>query len=554
MLILTKLVRGFIMDDIISKIYVIICLLIVIFIIGSCTDRFNRVNTPSNQLSASTLGGNNLGQLFARAQDVGVREDNPNDFYAVHSIYTDNYSEYLAYASPNQSTDQLRELGPRTNAMWNSWYGVAAPPLYFVRTYTKEHNMKVANAVANIWRVVIFDQVTDLWGPIIYSNFGNGKSSVGYDSQQSVYMSFFKELTDAVNILKQHRGKSVFASSDLVFGGDVDKWLKFANSLKLRLSMRIRYVDPKKAKEEAESAVNPNNGGVMESIGDNAELKTTANTKNPYSVITNWGEARMSATMESILVGYKDPRLPEYFNPAADGDVDGNGSPYEGLRNGTPTSQRNASILDSKHSDMNSKYFNLSSGGTNPPIKIMAVSEVDFLRAEGALIGWDMSGSAKHFYNLGIKNSLKARTNASPSEINNYINSTNKPIAPHDGYGLPPLTDIPVKFMTGASQETKLEQIITQKWIALFPNSVEAYAEQRRTGFPRQYTRVASLNPNIPPNGQLSRLKFPSGEYDNNTKAVKAAIKLLRNDKDKNYTHVWWDVKKNKVPFVSPSP
>src|SRR5699024_9963604 len=151
------------------------------------------------------------------------------------------------------------------------------------------------------------------------SEFGNGETSVAYDTQEFVYNDFFEKLSEARNTLLNTDRTSVFPENDLIFEGDVNKWLKFANSLQLRAAMRIRYVDPQKAQEKAEEAVNPANGGVMTSNTDNATITTTENNKNTYSTITDWGEFRMSATMESIMVGYNDPRVSEYFNPIEEG-------------------------------------------------------------------------------------------------------------------------------------------------------------------------------------------------------------------------------------------
>src|SRR5699024_6798557 len=225
--------------------------------------------------------------------------------------------------------------------------------LDFVISFTAENDMEVAHAVANIYKVQFYQEITDLWGPIISSEFGNGETSVAYDTQESIYKDFFEILGNARNTLLNTSRTAAFSQNDLIFEGDLNRWLKFANSLQLRAAMRIRFVDPQKAQEKAEEAVDPANGGIMTSNADNATITTTENNKNTYSTITDWGEYRMSATMESFMVGYNDPRVSEYFNPIEKGQ----GGPYKGLRNGIPKGDKDQAFLNSHFSDMNTKYF-----------------------------------------------------------------------------------------------------------------------------------------------------------------------------------------------------
>src|SRR5690606_23870977 len=112
------------------------------------------------------------------------------------------------------------------------------------------------------------------------------------------------------------------------------------------------------AKAEAEKAVS---GGVMMSNEDNAMVLTTLQSQNPLSSqIVNYNNWRMSAAMESILVGFDDPRLAEYFNPAVAGDSDGNGNPYEGLRNGQAV--EDMVNLNDTHSNMHTKWWPIAQG------------------------------------------------------------------------------------------------------------------------------------------------------------------------------------------------
>lgn len=247
----------------------------------------------------------------------------------------------------------------------------------------------------------------------------------------------------------------------------------------------------------------------------------------------------MSASMHSVLVGYEDPRLPAYFNEAG-GRLGGNDG-YKGLRNGLPASEKTADI-NNAHSFVDTKWLPIADGGSNLPNLVMSAAEVFFLCAEGALRGWNMGGTAEDFYNQGIRLSLGQWTTATSAQIEGYINSTNQPIPLTDKWNSPAMSTIPVSYQSAASFETQLEQIITQKWIGLYPDGREAWAERRRTGYPVGYAVINSLNPDIARTDLVRRLSFTIGEQSNNSVAVEAARSLL-GGADNNTTRVWWDAK-----------
>lgn len=506
----------------------------VLFLPG-CTDNFQALNTPDDKLVASEVGATSLGQAFGRAQWQGAQAKR-NTMHSWQNLFQDSYAQYF---SNSLSSDQYVEAG-----FLNGWnYAGAGWNLNFVREFTRENDMAPENAVANIWRVQQYQLLTDVWGPIPYSEVGNGEKTVPYDSQESIYKDFLNRLENAVETLENNRSARPFGDGDLLYRGNVNKWIKYANSLQLRVAMRMSDVEPGLAKQEAEEAVNR---GVIESNEDNATLHTTPNNVNHYQTITGWGYFRMSTSMESVLEGYDDPRLSEYFNPAKNGDRDGDGSPYEGISIGAGPDSPG---FEPHFSDMDTRWLSESlGGGSNPPWPVMFASEVYFLRAEGALRGWNMGGTAEELYNKGIQMSLsQERVGASPEEIEKYINSGKTPVSPKDRWNLGPMSDIPVKFQSGADKETKLEQIITQKWIALYPMSPQAWAEMRRTGYPRGFSITKSLNQD----GVSSNQVFPrftydhTGEYENNPEGVNDAVENLLGGPDANNTLLWWDVKQD---------
>ena len=521
-----------------KSLYRYICMLLVIFVIGGCTNNFEQLNTNPLALTADKVDASLIGLAFAQTQ-YNTMNGVHWRFQISQNLFADLFCQYFATTHPNFDSDRYTQVGRWSDLAWTSFYGQAAPNIKFVEDFTGENGLTVQNAVAKIWRVMGYHRITDYWGPVPYSQFGNGETTVAYDDQESIYRNFFTTLDEAVSVLKSNMDGNAFGSNDLVYSGDAAKWLTFANSLRLRLAMRVKHVDPALAKSEAEKAVSD---GVMISNDDNAYVQTTSTSPNPINTITNWGEYRMSATMESVLKGYEDPRTGTYFNPAVDGDRadDPDDFPYEGMRNGQSKIQLNDSKnLD--HSDVGD-HFQPSNITGNPPIVVMRAAEVFFLRAEGALEGWSMGGDAKDLYEEGIRMSITEWTATSGADIDTYIAGTNPPADPDDSS--PAVTDIPVAFDGGGSMERQLEQIITQKWLALYPDGWEAWAELRRTGYPKTFPRLNSDNPDVGVNDVMSRMVYVTSEFDNNPQGVQGGISTSEiGGNDKGNVKVWWDKK-----------
>ena len=413
------------MNKVISNLVIVTML---ILFVSSCTDNFEEINTDPLVLDQSAIAESPLlqGQALAYSQFTSMN-GGPGEFQLSQNLFSDVWAQYFATTASGFESDRYEQVGRWSDAAWRFFYGDAAPQLKLVEDITAENGNAVGNAIAKIWRVHSYQRMTDHWGPIPYSSFGNGELSVPFDSQQAIYDDFFVTLDEAVAQLNANPGGTSFTAGDLVYTGNGDQWLKFANSLRLRAAMRIKYVDVTKAQQEAEKAVA---AGVFSDNSDNARVATTDDNRNPLATITNWGEFRMSATMESILEGYEDPRLPEYFAPAVDGDSDDDGSPYEGLLNGQTRIELETS-KNADHSDLGIRFLDPANGGTNPAILVMNAAEVYFLRAEGALEGWSMGGSAQELYEEGIRTSMADQTGADAAAVEAYVASTNTPVLTH---------------------------------------------------------------------------------------------------------------------------
>lgn len=510
------------------KKYILLILAISAVFIG-CTEDFTELNTDKTNLTEATVDATTIGLVFAQSVPSalmhlpqGTETYFPYLFQTAQALFPDLYVQYFATTFDGFQSDQHEIIGGWNGGTWSGFYEDCAPQLKFFTDYTSENDLPVENAIGKVWTAFAYNRMTTFYGPIPFSQFGNGEKSVAYDSQESIYNEHFRMLDEAVAVLSS-ASTTVLGDNDGIYQGDPSKWYKFANTLRLRLAIQIQKANPTLAKAEAEKAVA---AGVIESVSDNAMMTTNSlSNKNAYNVISAWSEFRMSASMESALKGFEDPRLPEYFSPAENGDSDGDGSPYEGIRNGQTLEARADGDIDlaGSNSNVGPRYLPEALGAV--PYPVMRAAEAYLSRAEGALLGWNMGGSVKDLYESGINASLEEW--GTPDAA--YASSANTPAPVGDSFGTPALSDIPIAFETGSSTARQLEQVMTQKWIALYPDSWTSWVDVRRTGFPTLFDRVQvspSGEPGVGVGDIMSRLTYVSNEYDTNGDAVNAALAL----------------------------
>lgn len=504
--------------------------LLLSIVFTGCTDKFDEINTPENVLSDDKIDAATVGQAFGYAQYYGL---GAVYVQVQENLHAHLYAQYFTSTVANFSTERYTANGTWVDLFWKKFYSEPALMQLATEKVTAANNMPVANAIAKVWRVEMYHRMTDYFGPIIYSQFGNQQTSVPFDAQKDIYYDFFKTLDEAVAVLKAPSGYA-FGNHDQVYKGDAAKWLKFANSLRLRLAIRLAYVEPAKAKAEAEKAVAD---GVILSNSDNAAVASTLNNTNILSRITYLKDFRASSGLMSALKGYNDPRLSVYYSPAE------SGGQYTALRNGLPASDR-GSTLAPVTSFVGPQWLgNPPRPGTVNPTVVLTAAEVAFLRAEGALRGWNMGGTAQGFYNSGISLSLTQNVpGITPTQIAAYQTSMATPAALTDKWGSPAMSSIPVLYDIAGSFEKQLEQIITQKWLAVYPDGYEAWAERRRTGYPRGYSLIGSDNPDLSRTDLARRVIYAPSEVTTNKAAYEAALGLLGGP-DNMKTRVWWDKK-----------
>jgi fructose-specific component phosphotransferase system IIB-like protein len=512
---------------------------------SSCTKEFNALNTNPNQVTKAQAAGDfqYIGGFFPVMQE--------NIFSTVDYIYqvqqnlnADVFSGYMMsgdpFGGPNNTNYFMKTawnyyaFDQAYNNIMNGWAQV--------KTEARPQDQHFV-AMALILKVEGLHRVTDIYGPLPYSKYKSSAFIIPYDSQQAIYTQFFAELDTAVTTLtayvKANPGATPFKPFDLIYNGDYKQWLKFANTLRLRLAMHIVYADPTLAEAQAEKAVaDPN--GLLSAATDDAFLSngTLFTYQNPIWNITNaYGDIDMGAPMESILKGYNDPRITNYFLPST--AVAGT---EKGIRNGVAIS-----------SGTQYAGFSLINDAASTPIQIMVASESYFLRAEGALRGWKMgSGTAQSFYEAGITLAFQERGVTMPAGYLTDATSTAAPyvdptasvnnIAAGSSY----LNDITIAWNASDTFEHNLQRIITQKWIAMFPDGQEAWTEFRRTGYPHLFPVVVNNSGGtISTTDFIRRLPFPSDEVTNNPTGVQSGITELGGP-DVGGTKLWWDKNTNQ--------
>ena len=391
-------------------------------------------------------------------------------------------------------------------------------------------------------------RVTDIYWPIPYSqmlsndNLGENLS-VPYDSQEQVYTQMLKELEEADKVLEENKDLSseAFRKLEDLYYGNISKWRKFLHSMQLRIAMRMSYVNPTEAQRIAQNAVA---AGVIEANEDNAMLHVAENRSE--LLFNNWNDYRISADLVSVMKGYEDPRLDAMFVKGTN-VVEVDGEPKEvndfyGVRIG---------IFTEKKDDMINLYSKQIISSTDPYLWMNA-AEVTFLRAEGALRGWDMGGEPQALYEKAIALSFEER---GATGADKYVKDAEKKpvkyVDPMGAYSADAVSEITIAWEQGSGKEIferNLERIITQKWIAIFPLGLEAWAEHRRTGYPRLLPAVENKDPNNSVDIAIGprRLPYPADEYNSNAANIAKAVQML-GGADAAGTPLWWDAKDHSV-------
>lgn len=519
----------------------------------SCTSDYLEINSNPCQPGNLTPDGYGLSSAMSNIAGCVVSPD-VNTAQFTDCLLGGPMGGYYADSKSSGWDNTISNYNPTDN--WTNVFlksDKIIPVLYtnltVVEKLCEESGDNIPLMVANIIKVAAMSRVTDAYGPIPYSQIGkDGKVETPYDPQDKVYDNFFEELTLSVKELNakliDNPEYRLPSSADYVYEGDIRKWIRFANSLKMRLAMRIVYADKSKAEAMFTEAMNPANGGYIEDNSQNAQWNYFRSSSNPIYVASRYnsaegsmtgGDSHAAADIICYMNGYSDNRRERYFVKSEYGWPE-----YVGVRRGIELSTLGKNAR---------KYSGINVSESDPVIWMNA-AEVYFLRAEAVAVqGFANSyetAAAKSLYETGIAKSFE-QWNA---EIGSYLESESQPESYNDPENensyQTPISTITVKWNEGAPQEEKQERIIVQKWLANWTLGNEAWADYRRTGYPKLIPATTAGNKSggkVDSERGARRMPYPSDEYVSNKQNVQEAVSKYLHGPDEMGTRMWWDCK-----------
>ncbi len=403
----------------------------------------------------------------------------------------------IQYAEP----DRYDVSNSTFTSLWNTGYSTLITDLNTILNFPDNQVSSNYKGIALTLRSWVFLLLTDAYGSIPYQEAGL-KITPAYNTQKEVYTGLLADLTQAQSLLATANGS---VSGDVVYSGNISKWKKLVNSLRLRIALRISDKEPDLAKQAAIAATG-DAAGLLAGNSDTFQfVYASSPQQNPASAwFDTRDDYRISKTMVDKLYELSDPRLPVYAQLPSDASV----GKYVGGANGL------------SNSDANSQGFaKTSKPGTyflapQSPAVIFSYSEVLFARAEAVARGY-IPGDADQLYKSAITASFNQFGITDVTVISNYLNQAS------------------VKY--DATNYAK--SIGIQKWIAFFGQGLDAFAEWRRLDYP-----VLTAGPATVLDGQIpSRFFYPGTEQSLNGVSYKAAISAQ--GKDLLTTKLWFDVK-----------
>ncbi|WDF54184.1 SusD/RagB family nutrient-binding outer membrane lipoprotein [Mucilaginibacter sp. KACC 22063] len=487
----------------------------------SCKKNFTDLNTNPNAVTTSTPA-----YMFTKAEYDGTA--NMLNLLLGTMQYTTSYNDVAGFGS-KYIASQVNTTSASFSSAYPNEINELKEVIKVVKTDPTQVNLY---AEARIWRVYCFSRLTDLYGDIPYSQAAEGYTdgifTPSYDAQKDIYADMLNELDQAAQSLDA--SKTTFGAADLIYGGNVSQWKKFAYSLMLRLGMRLTKVDATSAQTWVTKAIS---GGVILQDADVAKMSYKGAgqdiNKNPLAlnlynsdyIAANGNTNQEGGKYQDVFINYlkqtKDPRLGVVsIVYTSAGVTDTTFAKQQGMPATLSSKPANFSSL----SEPNPATVLLMSS----PRLVFTAAESYFLLAEAALRGWYTGATAQQCYNNGTSAAMRqwaiiggTAGTISTNQINTYLK--------YNGLN------------TAGSVDAQMNQIYTQFWVSIFPDAQEVFASYRRTGYP-------ALTPNNYP-GNITggvifrRMLYPLSEQNLNAKSYAAAIS--RQGADNVLTRIWWD-------------
>lgn len=488
------------------KIFPVIALLFTVF--SACTDNFEDINTDPNRPKDVTPGVL-LGQMQYRIVN--------NSIQASRS-FTHELMQVDAPRSSTSGQGLHRYVVNPGQAVWTSFYDrlTDVQDIYSIADQRKENNYK---AIALVYKSWAYSILTDLYGDVPYSQAikaAEGNFSPAFDKQKDIYVQLLKDLETANTLFDDT--KALTYGGDMLYNANalsgsknpgIQRWKKFANSLRLRLLLRISKRDGEinVTQQINEILANPATYPVFTSTADDAIFRYPGTYPyfNPYynARTLDWRDGTyFTKFFLSKLNSTNDPRRSVWVIPVT---VNG-ASVYQGIESGYPTSLEYVVGKNSSYPDALK---------TLPQLGVMMTfAEVEFIKAELALNGFNTGKTSKAHYEAGIAASISQWGASMPAGF---------------------LSQEGIDYKTTASKAEQLEQIMLQKYYAYFFVDYQSWFEKRRTGYP-----VLPRGTGIPAENKFpSRVPYPTYLQSLNSANLQAAITSIGGDKSD--VKVWWE-------------
>jgi len=485
-------------------------------ILVSCTNGFEEINTPP---TSSTEVDPGIVLAFAQ-RNKNFRQGNEWGNCIVGT--------WVQHWNAGNNFPASRYINSRVSwiELYNYIKNVAQIRNHLLLGQENSPEGRTRLAIARIVEIDIWQTITDAYGDMPFSESALGEKDLithpKYDTQEAIYTELISSIDDAIS--KLNTTDKSYGTYDLYYQGDVSKWIKYGNAVKLQLGMRLKYVKPELAKKVVSEALNST---IISGNEDNAKINTSTAYQTSYHPVLNHF-ARGSADYRYLgeafvneLVKTNDPRLTYIVQPTAN-SVKAGKPEYRG-KIAAPTDDELVGVINDDYSTASlNTYFSLAYNAATPiPYYIYTYSEICFYKAEAALEGWAglTPDQAEGFFKEGVTAAMA---------LEPYF-----------------ITDIPQEYIdtqlsfAGLTSEQKLEKIMTQKWILFFGRSYDAFAEWRRTGYP---TLTPGHNKGST-NGQIPRrMLYPDDEILLNNENYMNNINKM-SDGDSYMSRVWWDCK-----------
>ena len=535
----------------------------------SCSDEYmENMNTDPTKAAALDANAQLTTAQLQTYGDLGMVEIYRNYLYGFTQQLMGSWNTTNFGGRHMLSDDEM-------DRVWTTFYTNSIKNLTDAQYRTAQDQGKTnIHAALTIYRVYLISIITDIYGDVPCKEAGmgflQGIFNPRYDTQEEIYHSFFQDLTAAVEALDPAKDA---ITGDVIYGGNILKWKKLANSLRLRFAMRISNVDPQKAQQEFEAACQAD-GGIFDSAEDDALIKYM-NIAFSFGQDA-YGDFRGNA-LSKLLFGNDPANNPSYLCATLFNQLYNTGDPrtfmlsrcyYDGLMSATSPDNRvdltqemidkgiafqpclpgafswepwptgydsdilkelaetNPNVTISVARETEPKLANNFLRGDNPGV-VMTFAETRFLLAEAALKNWNVDGqTAEALYEEGVRAAvdfLVTRYKCDPvseEEMNAYLSANGM----------------------GHTKEQKMASIHTQAWILHFTNPAECWANQRRSGYPKLkspaeygFEQFMTGGKEIP-----VRLCYPVLESSYNKTGYEEALERM-GGKDSWNTPVWWD-------------